>query len=161
MDLPKIYQDKDADLNLIQSEKVGIIGFGNQGRAQALNLRDSGVEVLIGLRRAKFQASYGSAQDAKLYSDSWKIAKAEGFTCVSIEEAVQTTAIISLLIPDQVMGKVFAEKIVPNLREGQTILFSHGYNVYYKLIKPPENVDVIMAAPSGAGTELRNRYLDG
>ena len=152
MEFPKIYKDKDADLSLIKVKRVGIIGFGNQGRAQALNLRDSGVAVVIGLREGSPSAGLWSRK---------KEAGKEGLKCVSIAEAVQTADILSLLIPDQVMGEVYAEHFAPNLREGQTIIFSHGYNIHYELIQPPENVNVIMAAPSGAGTELRKRFLDG
>ena len=152
MKFPKIYKDKDVSLDVIKGIKVGIIGFGNQGRAQALNLRDSGIAVTIGLREGSPSAGSGTS--------SRQEAVTEGLPCTSIEVAVQTADIISLLIPDQVIAEVYTQNIAPNLTEGQSLLFSHGYNIHYKLIKPPDNVNVIMAAPSGAGTELRKRYLD-
>ena len=153
MKFPKIYKDKDVFLDTIREMKVGIIGFGNQGRAQALNLRDSGIAATIGLREGSPSAASGTSSKQE--------AEAEGFECQAIPDVVKNCDIISLLIPDQVMGEVYSENIAPHLTEGQSLLFSHGYNIHYKLIQPPENVNVIMAAPSGAGTELRKRYLDG
>ena len=146
MQLPKIYKDKDADLNLIKNKSIGIIGYGNQGRAQALNLLDSGMNVRIGLRKE---------------SSSWKMAVDSGLNCTSINDIVKNCDIISLLIPDQVMQEVYSENIAPQLTEGKTLLFSHGYNMHYKLIQPPEFINVIMAAPSGAGYELRKQFKIG
>jgi len=144
MQLPKIY--KDADLNLIKNKSIGIIGYGNQGRAQALNLLDSGMNVSIGLRKE---------------SSSWKMAVDSGLNCIPINDIVKKCDIISLLIPDQVMKKVYSENIEPHLTEGKTLLFSHGYNIHYNLIQPPEFINVIMAAPSGAGSELRKQFKIG
>jgi ketol-acid reductoisomerase len=146
MDIPKIYLDSDTDISLIQSRKVGIIGFGNQGRAHALNLRDSGVVVCIGVRED---------------SSSINLAESEGLSCLSISETLACCDIISLLIPDQVMGDVYVAEIEPYLKKGQTLLFAHGYNIHYKVIQPPEFINVILAAPSGAGTELRKQYKAG
>ena len=146
MQLPKIYKDNDADLNLLRSKKIGLVGYGNQGSTQALNLRDNGFDVKIGLREG---------------SCNKQLAEGEGFECYSIEKLVQLSDFISLLIPDQVMGQVYAEKIAPNLKEGHSLLFSHGYNIQYNLIEPPEFVNVIMAAPSGAGSELRKKFKIG
>ena len=146
MQLPKIYKDKDANLNLIKNKSIGIIGYGNQGRAQALNLLDSGMNVSIGLRKE---------------SSSWKIAVNSGLNCSSINDIVKDCDIISLLIPDQVMKEVYSENIAPQLTEGKTLLFSHGYNMHYNLIQPPEFINVIMAAPSGAGSELRKQFKIG
>ena len=146
MQLPKIYKDNDADLNLLRSKKIGLVGYGNQGSTQALNLRDNGFDVKIGLREG---------------SCNKQLAEGEGFECYSIEKLVQLSDFISLLIPDQVMGQVYAEKIAPNLKEGHSLLFSHGYNIQYNLIEPPEFVNVIMAAPSGAGSELRKQFKIG
>ena len=143
MHISKIYKDKDACLKYIQSKKVGIIGFGNQGKAQALNLRDSGVTVHIGGRRK---------------GDSLNKAQALGFEVGAISDTVQSSDFIVLLIPDQIMSKVFESDILPYLRQGQSLCFSHGYNIHYKLISPPDDVNVIMAAPSGAGIELRRNY---
>ena len=146
MKLPKIYKDRDVDLKLLNDKKIGIIGFGNQGRAQALNLKDSGVDVHIGLREG---------------SDRSQEVAAEGLICQSIKKAVESCDIISILIPDQVMGDVYKTEINPYLHDGQTLLFSHGYNIHYNIIDPPENVNVIMVAPSGAGLEVRKQYEDG
>ena len=144
MQLPKIY--KDADLNLIKNKSIGIIGYGNQGRAQALNLLDSGMNVSIGLRNE---------------SSSWKMAVDSGLHCTPVNEIVKDCDIISLLIPDQVMKKVYSENIEPHLTEGKTLLFSHGYNIHYNLIQPPKFINVVMAAPSGAGSELRKQFKIG
>ena len=146
MKFPNIYKDKDADLKLIVDKRIGIIGFGNQGRAQALNLKDSGIGVSIGLRDS---------------SQNKQEAEKAGFICLPIEEAVESCHILSILIPDQVMGDVFEKDIKPKLKDGHVLLFSHGYNIHYGVIQPPEDVDIILAAPSGAGTELRKRYMDG
>ena len=144
MQLPKIY--KDADLNLIKNKSIGIIGYGNQGRAQALNLLDSGMNVSIGLRNE---------------SSSWKMAVDSGLHCTPVNEIVKDCDIISLLIPDQVMKEVYSENIEPHLTEGKTLLFSHGYNIHYNLIQPPKFINVVMAAPSGAGSELRKQFKIG
>jgi ketol-acid reductoisomerase len=144
MQLPKIY--KDADLNLIKNKSIGIIGYGNQGRAQALNLLDGGMDVSIGLREE---------------SNSWKLAADSGLHCTSVNDIVKNCDIISLLIPDQVMKEVYAENIEPHLTEGKTLLFSHGYNIHYNLIQPPKFINVVMAAPSGAGSELRKQFKIG
>ena len=144
MQLPKIY--KDADLNLIKNKSIGIIGYGNQGRAQALNLLDSGMDVSIGLREE---------------SNSWKLAADSGLHCTSVNDIVKNCDIISLLIPDQVMKEVYSENIEPHLTERKTLLFSHGYNIHYNLIQPPKFINVVMAAPSGAGSELRKQFKIG
>jgi len=146
MQLPKIYKDKDADLNLIKNKSIGIIGYGNQGRAQALNLLDSGMNVSIGLRNE---------------SSSFKMAVDSGLHCTPVNEIVKDCDIISLLIPDQVMKEVYSENIEPHLTEGKTLLFSHGYNIHYNLIQPPKFINVVMAAPSGAGSELRKQFKIG
>ena len=143
MHISKIYKDKDVCLKYIQSKKVGIIGFGNQGKAQALNLRDSGVNIHIG---------------GRINGGSLNKAQALGFEVGTISDTVQSSDFIVLLIPDQIMSKVFENDILPYLRQGQSLCFSHGYNIHYKLISPPNDVNVIMAAPSGAGVELRRNY---
>ncbi len=145
MNLPKRYVDADTSLELIKSKIVGIIGFGNQGKAQALNLKDSGVQVRIGLRDGS-----SSRKDAVRY----------GFDCYLIEELVVNCNFISILIPDQDIKDVYLKFIEPNLKEGDTILFSHGYNIHYSLIAPPKFINVILSAPSGAGTEVRQNYID-
>ena len=115
--LNNLYFDKDADLSLIQAKIVAIIGYGNQGRAQALNLRDSGVKVIVGAREG------GSSEQQ---------AKEDGFNVLSIQEAVKNTDIIAILLPDQVMSEVYDISISPNLSAGKILQFSHGYNIHYE-----------------------------
>ena len=144
--LNSLYFDKDADLSAIQAKSVAIIGYGNQGRAQALNLRDSGVKVVVGAREG------GSSEEQ---------AKSDGFNVLSIDRAVIDTDIIAILLPDQIMSVVYKESISPNLSAGKTIQFSHGYNIHYEKIIPPDDIDVIMVAPSGAGKMVREEFEKG
>ncbi|MAJ44029.1 MAG: ketol-acid reductoisomerase [Candidatus Marinimicrobia bacterium] len=139
----KIYYNEDADLNLVKSKTVLVVGYGNQGRAQSKNLFDSGVNVLVGLREN---------------SDSIKKVKQDGLNPIEISLGVKKADIISILIPDQTINKVFCEKIAPFLNPDHTLLFSHGYNIYYKKIIPPLNVNIIMVAPSGAGLIVRKAF---
>ena len=144
--LNSLYFDEDSDLSVIQAKSVAIIGYGNQGRAQALNLRDSGVKVVVGAREGG-----GSEEQAK----------SDGFNVLSIDQAVIDTDIIAILLPDQIMSVVYKESISPNLSAGKTIQFSHGYNIHYEKIIPPDDVDVIMVAPSGAGKMVREEFEKG
>tara|TARA_B110000467_G_scaffold44810_1_gene41067 strand:- start:946 stop:1959 length:1014 start_codon:yes stop_codon:yes gene_type:complete len=144
--LKDLYFEKDADISLIQKKKVAIIGYGNQGRAQALNLRDSGVSVIVGARE-----SGCSEQNAK----------DDGFNVFSIENAVSRVDVIAILLPDQVMSTVYYQSIAPNLSAGNILQFSHGYNIHYKKIIPPKDIDVIMVAPSGAGKMVRQEFETG
>ena len=141
-----IYFDKNADITLIQSKKVAIIGYGNQGRAQALNLKDSKVNVRIGLR-----------EDSK----SHELAQEEGFLSDSIESTVEWADIICCLIPDQCMAETYHKSIKNNLKPGSTLLFSHGYNIHYKLIEVSKDCNVAMVAPSGPGDAVRTKYQKG
>ena len=146
MEIPKIYKDSDVEIIKFKSKIVGIFGFGNQGRAHALNLRDSGIDVCIGVREG---------------STSRKLAQSDGLNYASISATIEYCDIIALLVPDQIMGKVYQTYIASMLREGQTLLFAHGYNIHYDVIQPPAFINVIMAAPSGAGSELRKQYQEG
>ena len=141
----KIYFDKDASLDIVQSKKVAIIGYGNQGRAQALNLIDSGVRVRVGLRN-----------DSK----SAVRVEADGLEHCSIESAVSWGNIVCCLLPDQCMADVYKNKIHSHLFSGSTILFSHGYNIHYGLIDPKKDCNVVMVAPSGPGDAVRRKYKD-
>ena len=141
-----IYFDKDASLDIIKSKKVAIIGYGNQGMAQALNLADSGVEVKVGLR-----------DDSK----SVEKAKEEGLESSSIKDATSWADIICCLIPDQCMADAYNDMIEPNLKPKSTLLFSHGYNIHYDLIRPDKDINVIMVAPSGPGDAVRKRFTQG
>ena len=143
--LPKLYFDKDADLKWLKDRKVGIIGYGNQGRAQALNLNDSGINVSVGLRDG---------------SNSTDTVNKDGLKWNSIENVVQNSDIISLLVPDQVMSEIYNQNVHPYFAKNKVLLFSHGYNIHYKHIIPPKFIDVIMAAPSGPGKIVRKSYIE-
>jgi len=139
----EIYFEKDGDLSFLQNRDIAIIGYGNQGKAQALNLRDSGCKVIIG------------NQD-----DDYKLrAKKDGFETFSIAESVSQADIIFLLIPDETMKGVFEKQILPNLRENKVLVFASGYNIGFKIIEPPEKTDVLLIAPRMIGAGVRENYL--
>ncbi len=146
MDSLKIYLDKDIDTELIKSKKIAVIGFGSQGYGQSMNLKDSGCDVVLGLR-------LGGKSDMK--------AKDYGFRTTTIEDAVKYADIVQILIPDEIQAKVYEEQIKPNLREGQYLMFSHGFNIHFKKIVPPDGVNVIMVAPKGPGHTVRSEYVQG
>ncbi len=142
----EMFYDSDADLSIIQDRQVAVIGYGSQGHAHALSLRDSGVDVRVGLRA-------GSPSAAK--------AEAEGLRVVSVAEAVEEADLIMILAPDQVQRKVYAEDIEPNLAPGDALFFAHGFNIRFGYIKAPEGVDVCMVAPKGPGHLVRREYANG
>ncbi|HYW01347.1 MAG TPA: NAD(P)-binding domain-containing protein, partial [Candidatus Acidoferrum sp.] len=142
----KVFYDRDIDDSLIHQIKVGVIGYGSQGRAQALNLRDSGTEVYVGLREG---------------GKSWKLAENDGFKPLSVSEATAKADTILILIPDPQQPAVFKSEILPNLKPGKALSFSHGYNIHFKDIVPPKNVDVVMVAPKSPGQRLREVYQNG
>ena len=142
----RVYLDKDVELTELKDQVVSIIGYGSQGRAQALNTRDSGVEVIVGLRPS---------------GSSWKKATADGFEPQSIEEAASEGTIVHILIPDLQQPEVYQREILPNLQSGKTLGFSHGYNIHFKQIVPPKDVDVIMIAPKSPGFRMRELYEQG
>ena len=144
--MAKTYHDDDADLGLIRKKKVAIIGYGSQGHAHALNLKDSGVEVRIGLP-----------------ASSKSIARAEraGLKVTSPSEAAQWADVIMLLVPDQNQAKIYAESIAPHLTAGKTLMFAHGFNIRYKTIQPPKDVDVSMVAPKAPGHRVREVFVEG
>jgi len=133
-----IFYNDDADLSLIQGRTVAVIGYGSQGHAHALNLRDSGVKVIVGL-------SEGSKSRAK--------AEAEGLRVATVAEAAAEADVIMILTPDQVQAKVYAESIEPNLKPGNALFFAHGFNIRFGYITAPEGVDVAMVAPKGCPTQ--------
>jgi ketol-acid reductoisomerase len=141
-----IFYEDDADLSIIQGRKVGMIGFGSQGHAHALNLRDSGVEVRVGLRE-------GSSSAAK--------AEEQGLTVGSVDEVSEWADLIMILTPDQNQRTVFAEHIKDHLKPGDAIFFAHGFNIRYGYIQAPEGVDVCMVAPKGPGHTVRREYVAG
>ena len=142
----KIYLDNDIDKNLIKTKKIAVIGFGSQGYGQGLNLKDSGCDVIFGLRQ-------GGESDIK--------AKDYGLTTMSIADAVKEANVIQILIPDEIQAKVYKEEIEPNLRAGQYLMFAHGFNIHYGFIKPPKNINVIMVAPKAPGHTVRSEYKAG
>ncbi len=141
----KVYCDRDADLNALRGKTISVIGYGNQGRAQCLNLRDSRVQVQVG----NIDDDYATA------------AREDGFLPLSIPEAVKTGKVLMVLIPDEVQRVVYEQAIAPNLRENQTLCFASGYNVHFGLIVPPKNVDVIMVAPRTIGHQVRLAFEGG
>jgi len=141
----KIYYDKDADLAPLKGKTIAIIGYGNQGQAQAKNLRDSGCRVII-----------GSIKDA-----SYEQAKKDGFEVLDIAEAAKRADIVHILIPDEYQAEVYREQIQPHLTAGKVLCFSHGFNIHFKQIVPPKDVDVIMIAPKAPGAMLRQMYEKG
>ena len=143
----RVYYDRDADLNLIKGKKVAIVGYGSQGHAHALNLRDSGVkDVAIALRP-------GSA--------SAKKAEGEGLKVLSVADAAKWADVIMMLTPDELQAEIYAEHIAPNLRDGAALAFAHGLNIHFSLIEPKSSVDVIMIAPKGPGHTVRSEYKRG
>ena len=144
--MAEMFYDDDADLSVIQGKKVAVIGYGSQGHAHALNLRDSGVDVRVGLAE-------GSKSRAK--------AEAEGLTVKSVADAVKEADLVVILTPDQVQRGVYAEHIAPNLKEGAALLFGHGFNIRFGYITPEPGSDVIMVAPKGPGHLVRREYVDG
>ncbi|MBN9104023.1 MAG: ketol-acid reductoisomerase [Propionibacteriaceae bacterium] len=144
--MAEMFYDSDADLSVIQGRNVAVIGYGSQGHAHALNLRDSGVDVRVGLRPG---------------SKSWAKAEAEGLRVVTPAEAVEEADLIMVLAPDQVQRHVYAEAIEPNLVPGDALFFAHGFNIRFGYITPPEGVDVCMVAPKGPGHLVRREYNEG
>lgn len=144
--MAKVYYDLDADLNLIKNKTIAVIGYGIQGRGQSLCLRDSGVRLIV----AEMEGTPNFEQ-----------AKKDGFTPVSAAEAAKVGDIIQVLTQDHVQAKVYKEAIKPNLKKGKALCFSHGFNIRFKQIKPPKNVDVFMVAPKGPGALVRKMYEEG
>ena len=144
--MANIYYDADADLELLADKKIAIIGYGSQGHAHALNLRDSGCRVTVGLRRE---------------SSSWAKAEEAGLTVMPIAEAAAWADIITILVPDPVQPALYREAIAPGLKAGDTLMFAHGFNIRFHQIVPPPDVDVSMIAPKSPGHRLRELYQEG
>ncbi|NBS49794.1 MAG: ketol-acid reductoisomerase [Verrucomicrobia bacterium] len=142
----RIYTDRDASLTPLQRRRVAVIGFGSQGHAHALNLKNSGIKVTIGLYRG---------------SKSIAVAKKHGFKVLPTAEAVRGADVIFVAVPDLKIPSVYEKDIAPNLRKGQCLLFSHGFAIHYKTVRPPKNVDVILVAPKGPGHIVRRQYQEG
>jgi ketol-acid reductoisomerase len=141
-----LFYEKDADLGRLRGRKIAVIGYGSQGHAHALNMKDSGVDVMVGL-----------------YPDSpsWAKAKAAGLAVRTVEQAAAEADVIMMVIPDTIQAKVYKESIEPNLAPGKTLMFAHGFNIRFGQINPPDFVDVSMIAPKAPGHRVREVYVDG
>lgn len=142
----KMYYAADCDLNRLNGKTVAIMGYGSQGHAHALNLKDSGVNVVVGLYEG---------------SKSKEKAQAQGLKVLNVDEAAKIADIIMILLPDEIQAKVYNDSIKPYLTAGKTLAFAHGFNVHYNLIEAPSDVDVIMIAPKGPGHTVRSEYVEG
>ncbi len=144
--MAKLYYDKDADLGLLKGKTIGIIGYGSQGHAHALNHRDSGLEVMVGLYKG---------------SKSWDKAKGEGLRVGTVQETAEASQVIMILLPDQTHKQVYEEAIGKALTPGKTLMFAHGFNIHFNQIVPPPEVDVSMIAPKAPGHMMRQVYTEG
>ena len=144
--MAKVFYQEDCDLSLLEEKVIAVIGYGSQGHAHALNLKDSGLNVIIGLYEG---------------SSSWAKAEAAGFEVYTSEEAAKKADMIMILINDETQAKLYKESIEPNLEEGNALMFAHGFSIHYGQIIPPENVDVLMIAPKGPGHTVRSEYQKG
>ncbi len=142
----KVYYDKDANLELLKNKKVAVIGYGSQGHAHSNNMKDSGIDVIVGLKEG---------------SKSIEKAKAAGLTVMTTAEAAKAADIIMILVPDELQGDMYREDIAPNLTAGKYLAFAHGFNIHFGQIDPPEDVNVFMAAPKGPGHLVRHEYSRG
>ncbi|MGG5462707.1 ketol-acid reductoisomerase [Clostridium sp. B9] len=144
--MAKLYYENNTDLDLIKGKKVAIIGYGSQGCAHALNLKDSGIDVTVGLYNG---------------SKSWEKAEKEGVKVSTVSEAVKSCDVIMILVPDEKQAKLYSEEIKENLSKGKALAFAHGFNINFGQIEPPEWVDVFMVAPKGPGHMVRRTYTEG
>jgi len=144
--MAKVYYEEDADLEVLKKRTIAVIGYGNQGHAQAQNLKDSGLKVIVA--------------DLK-ESPNWRQAKEAGFEVMEAREAAQRADVIQILIPDEYQPELYKSDVAPYLKEGDALAFSHGFNIHFHQIVPPENVDVFMVAPKGPGVLVRKMYLEG
>ena len=144
--MANLYYDADADLGLLDGKNIAVIGYGSQGHAHALNLKDSGCQVVVGLYEG---------------SSSWAVAEGEGLTVMSVAEAADWADVVMLLVPDTVQPKLYEEDIAPGLKAGDTLMFAHGFNIRYYQIVPPDDVDVSMIAPKSPGHRVRELFEEG
>jgi ketol-acid reductoisomerase len=144
--MAKIYYQSDCNLSLLDGKTVAVIGYGSQGHAHALNLKESGVKVLVGLYEG---------------SKSWKEAEKAGLTVKTAFEASKAADVIMILVPDEKQPEIYEESVRPNLSEGKMLMFAHGFNIHFRQIIPPADVDVTMIAPKGPGHTVRSEYLEG
>jgi ketol-acid reductoisomerase len=142
----KIYYDSDADLGVLKDKTIAVIGYGSQGHAQAQNLHDSGLKVVVGLRKE---------------STSWKQAQSDGLDVKAVAQAAEEGDIIQMLVPDEIASSIYYSEIAPNLKSGNALSFSHGFNIHFNQITPPEDIDVFMVAPKSPGHLVRRTYQEG
>ncbi|MFV9630382.1 MAG: ketol-acid reductoisomerase [Methanosarcinales archaeon] len=142
----KIYYDSDADLGVLKNKTIAVIGYGSQGHAQAQNLHDSGLNVVVGLRKE---------------STSWKQAQSDGLDVKTVAQAAEVGDIIQMLVPDEIASSIYYSEIAPNLKSENALSFSHGFNIHFNQITPPEDVDVFMVAPKSPGHLVRRTYQEG
>jgi ketol-acid reductoisomerase len=142
----KVYYDKDGNLELLKGKTVAVIGYGSQGHAHSLNLKNSGVDVVVGLYKG---------------SKSWKVAEEAGLKVMEAADAVKAADFVMVLVPDEKQSKLYKESVEANLTEGKVLMFAHGFNIHFNQIVPPANVDVIMVAPKGPGHLVRREYEQG
>jgi ketol-acid reductoisomerase len=140
-----MFYEKDADLNVLKGKTIAVIGYGSQGHAHAKNLRDSGLNVIIGLREGR----------------SFEKAKNDGFEVASVSEATSRADVVQILMPDETQAKVYNEEIAPNLKQGATLMFSHGFNIHFGQIVAPKGTDVLLVAPKSPGHMVRRTYVEG
>ncbi|MBS3968386.1 MAG: ketol-acid reductoisomerase [Truepera sp.] len=141
-----IYYDHDANLAHLEGQTIAVLGYGSQGHAHALNAKESGLSVVVGLRP-------GSA--------SWSDAEAAGLTVLAVPEAVKIADLVMVLLPDEVQGAIYRDQIAPNLQPGDALMFAHGFNIHFGQIQPPQEIDVFMVAPKGPGHLVRRTYTEG
>ena len=144
--MAKMYYAKDCDINYLNGKKIAIIGYGSQGHAHALNLKDSGCDVCVGLRAG---------------SKNWSVAEKDGLKVMTVPEAAKWGDIVMMLINDEVQADVYKRDIAPNLEDGNALAFAHGFNIHYQQIQPQKDIDVIMVAPKGPGHTVRSQYVEG
>ena len=141
----RIFYQQDCDMSLLEGKKIAVIGYGSQGHAHALNLKDSGLDVVVGLYEG---------------SKSWKKAESQGLKVYPVAEAAKMADVIMILIPDELQADVYKSEIAPNLKAGDMLMFAHGFNINYKLIIPPKHVEVTMIAPNAPGHTVRSEYQE-
>lgn len=141
----KMFYENDADLGVLRGKTIAIIGYGSQGHAQAQNLRDSGLNVIVGLRQGK----------------SWEQASEDGFEVFTVDEATRRADVVQILMPDEIQARVYYDQIAPNLKSGAAVMFSHGFNIHFGQIVPADDVDVLMIAPKSPGHLVRRTYVEG
>lgn len=144
--MAKMYYQADCNLHLLEGKTVAVLGYGSQGHAHAQNLQESGVKVVVGLRA-----------DSK----RWEMAKEAGLQVLEVAEAVKAADFIMMLLPDEVQADIYAESVLPNLRDGNVLMFAHGFSIHFNQILPEKNIDVVMVAPKGPGHTVRSEYLAG